>query len=84
MEFTCAVWYKGALAHYYVVETGINTYAIRLLNTVTKNTQIQLPRKVSICKRGGDWVGDHPDKEFITDLIGAINANKTVRALVSD
>jgi hypothetical protein len=82
MEFTCGIWYEGILAHYHVVETGTNTFAVRLLNCITKAAPAHLPRKILLQKKGAEWVSDHPNRSFIMDLVGTITENSSITSLV--
>lgn len=83
MEFTCGVWYEGILAHYHVVETGTNMFAVRLLNCITKAAPAYLPRKILLQKKGAEWISDHPNRNFVMDLVGTINENSLIASLVA-
>ena len=82
MEFTCAVWFEGILAHYHVVETGRDMFVIRLLHCITKTTISVLPRKITLYKRAEEWISDYPNPDFIADLVSAITQNTMIDTLL--
>ena len=84
MEFTCGIWYEGILAHYHVVETGTDTFAVRLLNCITKTASLAPPRRVLLRKRGAEWTSDHHNQNFVTDLVSIITENALIDTLVAE
>ena len=74
MEFTCAVWFYEALAHYHISKTGDTTYVARLLHCINQPAQ-KPPQKVIIRKQGKHWVSDHDNKSFLEDIQYSIEQN---------
>ena len=75
MEFTCAVWYQEALAHYHISKTGDTTYVARLLHCINNPEQQQPPQRVTLRKTGRQWVGDNENKNFLEDIQYSIEQN---------
>jgi hypothetical protein len=75
MEFTCAVWFEEALAHYHISETGNERYVARLLHCITKHRNSTPPQRVHFYKAGQQWVGDHVNTDFLDHLTASIDQN---------
>jgi hypothetical protein len=75
MEFTCAVWYNDALAHYYVSRRNKKTYEARLLHCIIPPTEQPPPPRVVITRTQQHWQGDHADEELVSNLSNAIEQN---------
>jgi hypothetical protein len=75
MEFTCAVWYNEALAHYHISKTGDATFVARLLHCINQPVKQKPPQKVMFRKAGRHWVCDNENKAFVEDLQYSIEQN---------
>ncbi len=75
MEFTCAVWFNEALAHYHISKTGDSTFVARLLQCINQPVMQKPPQKVFFKKAGRHWICDNDNKDFIEDLQYSIEQN---------
>lgn len=75
MDFTCAVWYQDALAHYYVSQRNARKYEARLLHCITPPREQLPPHKVVITRSHQHWQGDGASEDLVTSLSHAIEQN---------
>ena len=75
MDFTCAVWYEDALAHYYISQKNHKRYEARLLHVITPPTEQHPPQKVVLTRKHRHWLGDHTNEELVANLSNAIEQN---------
>lgn len=75
MDFTCAVWYQDALAHYYVSRRNEKRYEARLLHCITPPREQQPPHKVVLTRSQHQWQGDGASEELVISLSHAIEQN---------
>lgn len=75
MDFTCAVWYEEALAHYYVSQRNAKKYEARLLHCIIPPREQHPPHKVVITRAHHHWHGDGASDELVSGLSHAIEQN---------
>lgn len=75
MDFTCAVWYEDALAHYYVSRRSEKKYEARLLHLIIPPSEQHPPHKVILTRSRHNWQGDHASEELVSSLTNAIEQN---------
>lgn len=75
MDFTCAVWYEDALAHYYVSQRNEKKYEARLLHCIIPPREQHPPQKVVLTRMPHHWHGDGANEELVTHLSNAIEQN---------
>lgn len=75
MDFTCAVWYQDALAHYYVSQRNARKYEARLLHCITPPREQQPPQRVVITRSHQHWQGDGASEELVTSIGHALEQN---------
>lgn len=75
MEFTCAVWFNEALAHYHISKTGETTFVARLLHCISNPAAQRPPQKVILRKSGKQWLCDNDNKAFTEHIQYSIEQN---------